>query len=931
MSDVLADARRYLSPIAPSFWRWDDNASVVVWRDGSTLAFRQEILQALERFAPNGLPPFGAVLLLLAAGKSNWNEGESASRNLNEEVFQLPKAPFKEYPLSEWVKRTVSGLQSIHESARDCLDEPDLLAELPSLILGESKISTSAKKAASVLSILTVGPEAELLEPRVGMANAFAAFTHDLVCLRESLEQIDPDALRTRYRTGLDDVVEPVEIELPEEAELPASRRARQLIDELRRDEKMSGLGKLARDLMAAVHVPRSVGAREDMPLGGVSDIANRGSLDRLLVTELAQDDLTLAVRVAMNEALYLRREEPPTHPPHKRYVLLDTTLRMWGVPRAFGAAVGLAMCATADTNMDVVAYSPVGDCVEASDITRCEGLMDQLGRIEPDRHPGACFDALLGEIDVLPGAADVIVVTHRDSMKDDGFRAMLNAMQRELPAVYAITLDRAGELEMLAPSPMGARLLSKAKLEVQQLSPPTDKPHRELIDPDVDPSLPAIVRTVRFPLRLSHHMNPRTSWYVEDRGTLSITKDARLMYWDQKGKGALMLSQSVNCRNIWWCSTRAGDGIVRAIVGMQPLYLLTVDLNEHKVEMVEIEESDLQRPKAALMNGGAVLLVCKKMRVAVIDAETGRHLRWEVIPDYYRHREGRFFDRHGKGWFAMSFDGTHVRFDEVRLWKNSIHITSMFDCVESDGPIAVTGKGRVLLTEDGVLKPASKGLGGGESKQIQHSRDGARILVSSGRAKPHVVVIRDHKIEIDDDSVYGQHDWFLEKKMYELVEDRALRHRFVSVALDSAGHLAFITRKDRMVSVKLADYMHGLTLVDGDREPYGPVHSLKPINAPEGARYTLRAAQMEGGRVIVDSRGLVHLQVDDVSLPEVTLVMHDKWVSGWVSDGRVWGDEYFVGDQSRSNYEGIWNDVIKPVVKKLAGSQMPLTLFPMS
>jgi hypothetical protein len=104
----------------------------------------------------------------------------------------------------------------------------------------------------------------------------------------------------------------------------------------LKDDVELGGLARLALNLMAAVHLPRPVADREELPLGGVSDITNRGALDRLLVSELANDDLTLAVRIAVNEALYLRREMPPRNPPRQRFVLLDAGIRMWGVPRVF-------------------------------------------------------------------------------------------------------------------------------------------------------------------------------------------------------------------------------------------------------------------------------------------------------------------------------------------------------------------------------------------------------------------------------------------------------------------------------------------------------------------------------------------------------------------------------------------------------------------
>ena len=102
---------------------------------------------------------------------------------------------------------------------------------------------------------------------------------------------------------------------------------------------------------------PASLPDPEELPMGGFSDIENRGSLDRLLMSELAYDDLTLAVRIALNEALYLRRETPPTTPSLARSILIDVGIRMWGIPRVFATSVALALLATTDRHAVATAY----------------------------------------------------------------------------------------------------------------------------------------------------------------------------------------------------------------------------------------------------------------------------------------------------------------------------------------------------------------------------------------------------------------------------------------------------------------------------------------------------------------------------------------------------------------------------------------------
>src|SRR4051812_3360322 len=68
------DLLHYLLPREETFWRWSRDAKTVEWRDGRTIAFREEVTAILQRLAPTGLPPFGAIVLLLAALRDNWNQ-----------------------------------------------------------------------------------------------------------------------------------------------------------------------------------------------------------------------------------------------------------------------------------------------------------------------------------------------------------------------------------------------------------------------------------------------------------------------------------------------------------------------------------------------------------------------------------------------------------------------------------------------------------------------------------------------------------------------------------------------------------------------------------------------------------------------------------------------------------------------------------------
>ena len=310
----MNDALDYLCSYRESFWRWREQGDILVWNHGPTIAFRDEILATLRRLAPRGLPPFRNVVLVLAATRDNWQD----SRVRRPVLSSMPNAVsgsdsygMQARRLATKVLEELNRVRSLDSELRTSIEAKAALCEI---VFDDFRYRTSPKTAEAVLELLENGMGEELHRKWAQHSQMEWTRYHqetlgELQGLHAGLGRFDPETLSLRLQTGLDAVPKPAEVEVP-----PA-RRVRALLSELAHDEELSGLATLARDLMAAVALPRSLTDREELPIGGFSDIANRGSVDRLLLSELAHDDLTLAVRVAVNEALYLRRESPPKKP----------------------------------------------------------------------------------------------------------------------------------------------------------------------------------------------------------------------------------------------------------------------------------------------------------------------------------------------------------------------------------------------------------------------------------------------------------------------------------------------------------------------------------------------------------------------------------------------------------------------------------------
>ena len=513
MAGELSVIRSYLVPRPGSHWRWSSDGEAIVGPDGRTIVFRRELELVLKRQVLTGLPPLGPIVLLLAACRDSWPAICNAFGGLEEPLDRVAVYPEGQSPSA--IDHRPS-LNKIFALPVDLRTKPDAKAELVAAVLESVHERTTPALAAEIVTALEAGLAAEFLQTDVRPSSTKSILFEDVRVVEMGLRGFDAEGLRLRLATGLEREV------LPAEIEEPLARKVRKLLDRLKDDRELSGLVRLARDLMAIVHLPRPLDVPDEMPVGGVSDISQRGTLDRLLISELAQDDDTLMLRLAMNEALYLRRETPPANPPRSRVIVLDCGLRLWGVPRVFATAVALSLAALTEPTIDLAALRPEGDRLEPVDLSTRQGLIEHLKVLRLEAHPARALADLEPHLAGLDGEIDTILITGDDVVADHEFRRELAEWNPEIG--FLITVSRSGEFRLMRRTVHGTTVLREAKLALETLLARTPQPAAPLIDPKRAAELPAILRVTPFPLRLPHQLVPKRSWWVQPPAVLSVT-----------------------------------------------------------------------------------------------------------------------------------------------------------------------------------------------------------------------------------------------------------------------------------------------------------------------------------------------------------------------------------------------------------------------
>lgn len=911
MASELGIAQRYLLPPVQSFWCWHGGGEAITWKGGGTILFRAELVQFLRHLAPERWPRLDSLLLVLAATRDNWEEfpfevGDSAA-------WGLSSAEATDVIASLFVDP--SGLLKLRELEPELRSSTGAKVVLAEVVLDPVEPAATAEEAAIILRYLEFGVEevlAEASEASTANRRTSGLTLEDLRRLRRGLDAMDAETLRLRRRTGIDQLPRAADVELSQ------AQQVRALLGQLQHDDQLRGVARLARELMAAIALPRSISDPDELQVGGVSDITNRGPLDRLLLTELAHDDLTLAVRVSVNEALYLRRESPPRTFERERSVLLETGIRSWGVPRVFATAVALALVATTDPHTRVAAYRAKGSGVVPVDLLSREGLIDHLEALQPESHPGDALQAFAEQLGESGRAAEPLIVTTEDVIADEEFAQAL--AKAHFATLHLATVNREGDFRLIEKNERGRKQLREARLDLANLF--SEEPVRQaprLIDRDWAKKLPAIFSIAPFPLLLSCSVSNDRMIDLNDRGVLGITKDGRLLHWHRaQSLGAVQLSDEVPVGRLQWSTWEVASESVFAVVsehGSQALHLLKIGLREQTCEVIALGDVEKTDPIIATHNG--VLFVLRKAELLILDIESGETLEKKAIADHLHWKEGRFFrDQQKDQWYAVGYNGRSTRLESVsdNRTDKAAWVFSMFECEGVEGPIGLTRSGDVWYSATGEIWQVDYGQATARSV-INALRHGSRVIVKAmniaeSRKEYFLMdVVARTVSSCDIRDAFG----LLHPSVRRYITPRNIRHRFWHIAVEPVVEQGRSVEQRRLVLTSGRQTKHAIQQV-GSTIPLMRRIRLLPLSATEATSpsarpfqrleipeigFTLkRAAWEDGSEAFLDSRGLLHLRSSDRSVPEVTIVLSDEPLGGWCSDGRLWGAQYYTGNR---------------------------------
>lgn len=419
------------------FWQWEEGGEVIAMPGGSTICYREQLITLLTAMSHDGIPRLGSLLLVLAAMNPQ-----------PEQVFHWAEALLSERPNQPATKNNtylrdpvLAVLKLVAELPRKYKEGMGKVEALRALFRGcHNSINTNT--AGTILNEfrqIRFNHEVYTVKDKYHERMMFTEFSviANLATKFKTVEDIK-DRIAGLPRT----IVTEVELEEDQSGENPSPA---DFVEELKQHAQTFPVGSLVRRIWSGLNIPFHNQLPSEQPMGGVSDITNKGDFHRLLTTEFANDDITFLSRLANNEALYLNREVPPQSNKKERVILIDVSIRNWGTPKTIAYALLVAIARHPKTDIPCVAYA-VGDTYAPINFETVDDIIASMHELAGCLHPGKGLRKFLEDFQRNRNM-ELIFISNPDTLKIPGLSV---AIQDYLPLFrFWLVVNQEGDVDV--------------------------------------------------------------------------------------------------------------------------------------------------------------------------------------------------------------------------------------------------------------------------------------------------------------------------------------------------------------------------------------------------------------------------------------------------------------------------------------------------
>lgn len=471
--DIVAYFQSYIN----YFWEWTTDEDIpddTRYNDNNLLsipnvgpiAYRPYVIEILKELKESGFPPFGSLLLVLYALHDGYLNLDGVFYHLNRQKGMLAEN-------SSDVNLAIKFLESIN-AIGDSFKKGRNKIILLQTIFKDSHNQISSVNSGLILKIFETKPQI-IGEAAVKKDLTSIAANRDIKTLALLQNKFPTPESIINAMKGFTDLPE-LEDEVVEEE--TTVETGKDFIQELVEEPKTFQVGSLIKRIWSGLKIPMRHLSPGEQPIGGISDMTNKGELHRMLLSEFANEDDVFMNRVANNEALYIQREIPPEENIFERIILIDTSLKNWGTPKilAFASAIAVIKHPKAHSECKVFA---LGQNIIPIALDKVDEVVENLNQVSPVLEVSHTLERFFQE-EHKEKDLEVFFITNQENVANHNLQKVIHENRDRLK--FLVTTSANGELNFYKHHKGTRKHIQKIMLPLQELwaNPPERKRRTE-------------------------------------------------------------------------------------------------------------------------------------------------------------------------------------------------------------------------------------------------------------------------------------------------------------------------------------------------------------------------------------------------------------------------------------------------------------------
>lgn len=461
------ELKEYFQSYESYFWEWrtDDHLSelsIIYFPNVmTTVAYRPYIIEILKEIQLQGWPPFGSLLLVLYVTQDKFADIESLFSELNRYVERIETREF----LAEAIE-LLKKLYNLPEKYTIKQNKITLLLT----VFSENRIGVSYKNAEQLYDRYIKKPS--IIEECTNKRNFnYEIFRKDIRTLAYINRKFSTTESIIEAMNEMVDIPDLEEEVVEEETTIETDK---DFIQQLLEEPKTFQVGSLIKRIWSGLKIPMRHLSPGEQPIGGVSDMTNKGDFSRMLLSEFANEDEVFMNRVANNEALYIQREIPPEENVFERIILIDTSLKNWGTPKVLAFASAIAVIKHPKAHSECKVFVLGQNSIQIN-LDKVEEVIDHLNLVSPVLDVSQSLEKFLAE-EHTEKDLEVFFMTNQENLENQKLQKVVHENRDRLK--FLVTTSAEGELNFYKHHKGTRKHIQKIALPLKELwaNPPKNK-----------------------------------------------------------------------------------------------------------------------------------------------------------------------------------------------------------------------------------------------------------------------------------------------------------------------------------------------------------------------------------------------------------------------------------------------------------------------